>query len=334
LQAFANSCGARIKGNSFSLPPQFGEGQLQTFNFNSGISALIYELRMSEEVTISRNQHQNLQNFILVFHEQLEKSDKKEAQNLSADSTAYTRNTVRLSSSLINAENYILPLNRMRSVVIIFNKSVLLNFLDYEMAEKFTNIYFSFYLKKNYVVPLDAEYRVILQELHRDLSTHPLINIFTENRILLLLEKFLCNFLLRDTHSGKRLQFKEEEIAQLVKAENMLLEDFSKVPPTISQLSRFCAMSPTKFKNDFKALYGLPVYEYYQQHRMAYARSLIQEGDYAIKEVGIMVGYSNLGHFAAAFKKEYTMLPSEWMHANRIHPDIMQTKDADSPLGS
>ena len=327
MQAFANSCGARIKGNSFSLPSQFGEGQLQTFNFNSGISALISELRMSEEVTISRNQHQNLQNFILVFHEQLEKSDKKEAQNLSADSAAYTRNTVRLSSSLINAENYILPLNRIRSVVIIFNKSVLLNFLDYEMVEKFTNIYFSFYLKKNYIVPLDAEYRVILQELHRDVNTHPLINIFTENRILLLLEKFLCNFLLRDTHSGKRLQFKEEEIAQLVKAENMLLEDFSKVPPTISQLSRFCAMSPTKFKNDFKALYGLPVYEYYQQHRMAYARSLIQEGDYAIKEVGIMVGYSNLGHFAAAFKKEYTMLPSEWMHANRIQPDIMQTKE-------
>src|SRR5204863_1968519 len=107
---------------------------------------------------------------------------------------------------------------------------------------------------------------------------------------------------IQDNHSGKRLQFKEEEISRLVKAETMLLENFSKVPPTISQLSRECAMSPTKFKNDFKALYGLPVYEYYQKHRMAYARSLIQEDNYAIKEVGIMVGYSNLGHFAAAFK--------------------------------
>ena len=126
------------------------------------------------------------------------------------------------------------------------------------------------------------------------------------------------------------MQFKEEEIAQLVKAETMLLEDFGKTPPTINQLSRLCAMSPTKFKNDFKALYGLPVYEYYQQHRMAYARSLIQEGEYAIKEVGMMVGYSNLGHFAAAFKKEYAMLPSEWMHANRIHPDISTKRDEPS----
>lgn len=328
LQAFANGCGARIKANNFSIPPQFGEGQLHTFNFNSGISALISELRLNEEIVISRNQHQNLQNFILLFHEQIEKQDKKEGQKLPADASGFTRNIVSLSSSLVNTETNLIAFNKIRSVAIIFNKSALLNFLDYEMVEKFTSIYFSFYLKKNYVVPLDAEYRVILQELHRDVNSHPLINIFTENRILLLLEKFLCNFLFRDKHSGKRLQFKEEEIAQLVKAENLLLEDFSKTPPTISQLSRFCTMSPTKFKNDFKALYGLPVYEYYQQHRMAYARSLIQEGDYAIKEVGIMVGYSNLGHFAAAFKKEYTMLPSEWMHANRIHPDIIHTKDA------
>ena len=184
------------------------------------------------------------------------------------------------------------------------------------------NTYFSFYLKKNYQSPLDADYRVILQELHRDVDKHPLVNIFTENRVLSLIEKFLSHFLLRDKHSEKRLQFKENEITQLVKAETILLEDFSKIPPTINQLSRLCAMSPTKFKNDFKALYGLPVYEYYQQHRMAYARSLIQEGEYAIKEVGIMVGYSNLGHFAAAFKKEFSMLPSEWMHANRVHPDV------------
>ncbi len=322
MQAFANSCGARIKGNSFSIPPQFGEGQLQTFNFNSGISALITELLMKEEVTISRNQHPNLQNFILLFHEQVEKPEKKESHKFPADTVTFSRNLVRLSSSLISIENNIAPLKKMRSVVIIFNKSVLLNFLDYELVEKFTNIYFSFYLKKNYVVPVDAEYRVILQELHRDIEKHPLINIFTENRILLLLEKFIYNFLIRDKHTGKRLQFKEEEIAQLVRAETLLLEDFSKTPPTINQLSRLCTMSPTKFKNDFKALYGLPVYEYYQQHRMAYARSLIQEGEYAIKEVGIMVGYSNLGHFAAAFKKEYAMLPSEWMHANRVHPDI------------
>lgn len=332
LHAFANGCGVHVKGNNFSVPPQVGEGNLKVFNFNSGVSALISEMRLKEELTVLRNQHVNPQNFILFFNEQIDKSDKKEVQKASGDLFSdFSRNLVYLTTSLVNTETIIAPHNKTRTVVIFFNKSVLLNFFDYETVEKFANTYFSFYLKKNYQSPLDAEYRVILQELHRDMETHPLINIFTENRILFLIEKFFSNFLLRDKHSDKRLQFKEDEVSQLVKAETILLEDFSKVPPTITQLSKLCAMSPTKFKNDFKALYGLPVYEYYQQHRMAYARSLIQEGDYAIKEVGIMVGYSNLGHFAAAFKKEFAMLPSEWMHANRVHPDIHPKGTPPSP---
>jgi len=80
MQAMATSCGVRIKGNSFSIPSQFGEGEMRTFNFNSGVSALISEMRMNEEVIVTRHQHANLQNFILLFHEQIEKSDKKDPQ--------------------------------------------------------------------------------------------------------------------------------------------------------------------------------------------------------------------------------------------------------------
>jgi len=324
LQAFANGCGVHAKGNSFSIPAQVGEGSLQAFNFNSGISACITDLLPKEDLVILRNQLANPQMFVLYFQEQTDKSENKTdvKKATTNDFTGLNKNMVLLSTSLVQTEDTLPALNKTKSVAIFFNKSVLLNFLDYETVEKFMNTYFSFYLKKNYQSPLDADYRVILQELHRDVDKHPLVNIFTENRVLSLIEKFLSHFLLRDKHSEKRLQFKENEITQLVKAETILLEDFSKIPPTINQLSRLCAMSPTKFKNDFKALYGLPVYEYYQQHRMAFARSLIQEGEYAIKEVGIMVGYSNLGHFAAAFKKEFSMLPSEWMHANRVQPDV------------
>jgi transcriptional regulator GlxA family with amidase domain len=63
-------------------------------------------------------------------------------------------------------------------------------------------------------------------------------------------------------------------------------------------------------------MYGLPIYEYYQKNRMIRARSLLLEGRYAIKEVGIMVGYSNLGHFAGSFRKEFGLLPSEVAHGD------------------
>jgi len=71
------------------------------------------------------------------------------------------------------------------------------------------------------------------------------------------------------------------------------------------------SLSPTKLKQDFKAMYGLPMYEYFQKNRMRHAKTLLLEGRHSIKEIGIMVGYSNLGHFAGSFKKEFGILPSD-----------------------
>src|SRR5207248_6865962 len=93
--------------------------------------------------------------------------------------------------------------------------------------------------------------------------------------------------------------------------ESLLVKNYSGTPPNISSLSKMDTMNVTKFKKDFKAMYGLPIYEYYQKNRMMRAKALLMEGRYAVKEVGMMVGYTNLGHFAASFKKEFGVLPSE-----------------------
>jgi AraC-like DNA-binding protein len=320
LHAFGSLCGVRADNNKMTIPHTCGEGFMHSFNFNSGISVLVSDISMKEDLEIRRNQHQSSQYFVLLFNELVEQANIDHTEKFAFDKFDLRKKIVRLSSSLIPSQS-ILPANfRVRSVLIIFNKQSLLSFIDFKTAEEFINLYFSIYIKKSFLAPMSAEYRWIIEELHHEIAKHPLQNLFVENRMMLLLEKFLYNFMVREKHTGKKLQFKEEELSRLVKAENMLLADFSKTAPTINVLAKACAMSPTKFKNDFKMLYGLPVYEYYQKNRMAYARTLIQHGENSIKQVGMMVGYSNLGHFAAAFKNEFDMLPSEWLQANRLHP--------------
>ncbi len=322
LHAFGNLCGVRADNNKIIIPNTCGEGFMQAFNFNSGISVLVSDITMKEDLDIKRNQHASSQYFTLLFNELAEKTSHDYNEKLAFDKFDLRKKIVRLSSSLIPSNSILPASSRIQSVYIIFNKQALLNFIDFKTAEEFINLYFSIYVKKSFLAPMNAEYRWIIQDLQHEVAKHPLQNLFVENRIMLLIEKFLYNFMVREKHTGKKLQFKEEELSRLVKAENMLLADFSKTAPTINVLAKACAMSPTKFKNDFKTLYGLPVYEYYQKNRMAYARTLIQHGENSIKQVGMMVGYSNLGHFAAAFKNEYNMLPSEWLQANRLHPVV------------
>jgi AraC-like DNA-binding protein len=53
------------------------------------------------------------------------------------------------------------------------------------------------------------------------------------------------------------------------------------------------------------------VHEYYRKERMKAARDRLLTGNYSVKQVALELGYSNLSNFTNAFKKEFSILPSE-----------------------
>jgi AraC-like DNA-binding protein len=81
--------------------------------------------------------------------------------------------------------------------------------------------------------------------------------------------------------------------------------------PTIQDLARQSAMSATKLKNAFRCLFGLPIYTYFQHARMEQAKEMLLSGQYRVKEIGAKVGYTNMSHFTAAYKKVHGILPSK-----------------------
>jgi AraC-like DNA-binding protein len=97
----------------------------------------------------------------------------------------------------------------------------------------------------------------------------------------------------------------------MMEVESQLVQSFEKPPLTIDQLAVKFAIGTSKLKRHFKQVYGLPVYEYFQKHRMQRAKEMLLSGDFSVKEAGYKLGYQNLSNFANAFKKEFGVLPSE-----------------------
>jgi AraC-like DNA-binding protein len=91
----------------------------------------------------------------------------------------------------------------------------------------------------------------------------------------------------------------------------MLTSEKLVLPPSMKELARSVAMSESKLKRIFKIVYGAPVFEYFQKHRMQKARQMLLSGAFSVKDVGYTLGYSNLSNFSVAFKKEFGKLPSE-----------------------
>ncbi len=97
---------------------------------------------------------------------------------------------------------------------------------------------------------------------------------------------------------------------RIYKAKDILLNNLGD-PITIKELSRKVAMNECYLKKGFKEIYGTTIFDFYQQKRMEYAQTLLNEKGCNVTEVSIMLGYSSISHFSAAFKKYTGIKPCE-----------------------
>lgn len=314
-QMLVRQYGLQVDGKILRMPKNLGEGFAVAYSLPDDLSVIVSDTILNDDLIFHRQATANQHYFILQFNESFTKSDDHGATE-SKEQHLYNirKNAVLLTSSLMEAKFFIPKNIRIRSVRIILGSDVLNNYIGKEIADKFLSNYFSMLLKNRNPELIGTDYRVLMDELIKENIDHPLRIKFIYNRVMMMIEKLVTGFLGKLENNNQFIKLKDDEINRLIKVESLLVKDYSGVPPTIAALSKIAAMSPTKLKRDFKAMYGLPIYEYYQKNRMIRARSLLLEGKYAIKEVGIMVGYSNLGHFAGSFRKEFGLLPSEVVH--------------------
>lgn len=308
LHILAGAFKTRATNKYFSINSAYGRGYYWAEKLPSGITIIVSDTCLKESLAIERIETEE-HYFSLQFNEEAE-DEFAETGKVKRRRDEY-QSFVKLSHTLV-PETYSFPTDkRLRSVKFLFNKSHLMSFLGKQAVEDMLSQYFPVVMNAENFEPIATEYRIMLDDLWTEKIDQPLRLNYIQNRVHLLLEKYIVKLYERLDLRGEKVKRSDDETLRLMKVEALLIKNFSVPPPTIDELSRISAMSATKLKNDFKKLYGLPIYEYYQKNRMIKAKSLLVLGKYTIKEVGIMVGYANLSHFANTFKKEFGYLPSE-----------------------
>jgi AraC-like DNA-binding protein len=328
MRSIASAMQVKYSDMHLDIPPQLGTGFIKQLVFDDGIALLYSDTCMNEGINVVRDAYGDTSNnsswFTLIINDVADASHAKQ-NPVDADTYLMNESELIFLNSSMNIKLTSPPKIRVRSLRVLFEKDHLSRILPFEAADKFLSVYFLECFRKIYTDTIDAEYRMFVNAVLDDSISQPLQHIFLRNRMMLLLEKFMTGFIARMQPENKANKLKTDIISKLIKVENMLVRDYASQPPTIAMLSHTAGISATKLKADFKLLYGLPIYEYYQKHRMMHARALLYEDRYSVKEVGMMVGYANLGHFAASFRKEFGVLPSEINAANE--KTILQEND-------
>lgn len=305
VHGIASAFDVTIKNNEFELPGTFGNGFVKGVDLGNGLSVLMAEASLRHCLVLEAGAVDE-EFYVLNFQEST--PDTNDVKDQQPEGSILLQTGVYLRSSLDSAQYY-LPAGHFRSVSIIMPLTWMRHFAAQSesgiMLEHLRSIPF----QKHYLQLMDTEFRIIISKLFNPELKTPLRELFIGNRVMLLIEKFFTKHYL-GLSIEKEKQLTAEELERLAEVENKLVNGLFDETPTIDDLAKMAAMSATKLKRSFKSIFGLPVYEYYQQHRMHVAKDILISGKYTVKQVGQKVGYQNISHFAAAFKKVHGVLPS------------------------
>ncbi len=308
LQYFAKTFKGKLRDNTLAFPPEIGEGYFKYIKLANGLQGLISDYTVHEDIIFKRLKIKD-DYFSLRFDEVFIPEEANAASGLTNQTPI--KSAVFLGSTRFDWLFFTTKNARVKGVDFIFSKEWLAEYLQMESVGEMIKKYLSLKMSAFNYEPMDAEYKRLLFEIINDCNDPSYGKLITQNRVMLLLERFFTRIYnkMNDMHFDVKVS--NDDISRLKHIETELLKDFSVEPPGIAKLARMAAMSPSKLKNSFKEIYGLPVYQYFQKHRMNKAKAMLLSKKYSVREVGIEVGFSNLSNFAKAFKKSFDQLPSD-----------------------
>ncbi|MCW3082627.1 AraC family transcriptional regulator [Segetibacter sp.] len=311
LGYYAEVFKGKVKNNKLELPPDIGSGFIKLIELPNGLQGLVSDYTVNQDLLLTRSKI-NKDYFTLRFDEVIIPDavpiDTGEASLMEISPV---RSAVFLGSTKFDWMFLSTKGTRVKGVNILFSKDWLEQFLEVESVGDLIKKYLSLKMSAFNYEPMDMEYKRILAEIVETNVDPSFETLIIQNRVMLLLERFFTRiyYKMSDMHFDVKLS--NEDINRLKMIEKELVKDFSVEPPGITKLARLAAMSPSKLKNSFKEIFGLPVYQYFQKHRMNKAKAMLLSRKYSVREVGIELGYSNLSNFAKAFKKSFDQLPSD-----------------------
>lgn len=310
LDYFARIFKTKIQGNTLTLPADIGDGYMKLIELPNGLQGIVSDYTVNQDILLKRTKI-NADFYTLRFDEVLMPETMPGENAMPVADISPIRSAVFLGSTKFDWLFFSTKGTRVKGVNILFSKDWIEKFLEVEQVGDLIKKYLSLKMSAFNYEPMDMEYKRILGEIVSSNIDPSYQTLVFQNRIMLLLERFFTRvyFKMSDMHFDVKLS--NDDITRLKQIEKELVKDFSIEPPGITRLAKMAAMSPSKLKNSFKEVYGLPVYQYFQKHRMNKAKAMLLSKKYSVKEVGMDLGYSNLSNFAKAFRKSFDQLPSD-----------------------
>jgi AraC-like DNA-binding protein len=291
------------------IPPAAGKGIYKTISLFDELQVLLVDVAINQPAVIKREK--TASSYFLLHFDDVFIAD---TATLKVDDEVLQRTNTRHSVARLTCNIFSNieegPANlHLKSVKVLFNEKWLKKYLGMDANDDVLQKYLSLKTESFDIEQLDEEYLKLMDDLWNAKKDDPLQNIFLQNRVTLLIERFFTRLYSKTNLLQGKFNLSSSVIQKMIQIEHLLSDDFSKLPPTIDEFSKIVSMSSTMLKKSFKTMYGDSIYAYYQKQRLQKANELLLSGKYSVKQTAGAVGFNNVSKFTLAYKKQFNRLP-------------------------
>ncbi len=309
LQAFARQTGARLQGNTLTLPESLGEGSLLAIRLNPDFSLLIHQYVLTEELILRRTAADNSGDRInVLFHSTAWPERPVEHDKFSTESQKGACD-VRITSPNIDSEMRFPPDVSVFFTVLTMTRPALQELLK---IKKMNGVVAQILVGESgflFYETMSPAAQKTLEALTSANGQAELSEFRTWIRVQELLSWLFDRLLARET--GKPRLVHRADAEQLGRVRAAVLADLA-VPPSLPELARRAGMSTSKLTDLFKQVFGESIYTYFQKARMEEAGYLLGRAGYSVSETGHRLGFSNMSHFSRLFEKHHGSKPKRF----------------------
>ncbi|HTR28035.1 MAG TPA: helix-turn-helix transcriptional regulator [Puia sp.] len=308
LAGFATKLDTTVNDHILSLPSRLGDGTIMARNVNPHFSYSIMNFKLTDDLELRRET--GAKGFVVTFNQvetQKEGLVGLPPQPIS-EKKAFFRNDIFLTESSNPASLRLTAGTTVKRLLIYCSHELANQYLPADLHEKLAA-----FARANSGADsplfINLTHRTMLKELFEINNNDPVSQIKRLSVVIHLIERSLHSFLRQEQAMLPRT-VKKTDLESMQHIEQILssrLEGF----PSLESLAHEVYMSTSKLKNLFKQVYGDTLYDYYNKSRLQRARELLLNGQVSIKQAGSEIGFSNLSHFAKAFRKEFGILPRD-----------------------
>ncbi|QGY42687.1 helix-turn-helix domain-containing protein [Maribellus comscasis] len=289
------------------VSPTHGKGSIWFREVTNGMGLAIAKgLELKEELEITYNHNKRIPAYALIFFKELggfvRLYSEKEKKEIKIQNGGY------LISSAVHEIHTFLPEKTTDLVSIFifpeFIEKHLQTLIEHRKSGE-KNAFVEELLLR--IETLTPEIMLGMNALENNQFTGKLKCIYLESKVLELIALF---FKAEEDKESQKNSLTKREQTQIFEAQTILKERLEN-PPGIVELAHLVGMNEYKLRLGFKELFDNTIYGYLRQQRMLKAKELIETRELSVSEAGYMVGYSNMSHFANAFKNEFGITPGQ-----------------------